>query len=184
MKQIDEIWLPVVGFEGSYEISSFGRIQSCTRKILTKHGYYIPVKGQALKPKLDKYGYPHIGLCVSRKTKWYTIHRLVAIHYILNPDNKPQVNHIDGNKQNNHMDNLEWCTGRENHEHAAITGLRDNVPRRGEKSNLAKLNQIQVDEIRRDYNKKTCNLECLSNRYGVAVSTISVIINHITWQKK
>jgi len=178
----EEVWKPVKGFEDSYEISSLGNIRSCTRLIRATTRPCL-LKGQALKPKLDKYGYLHIGLYRYQKGKWFTLHRLVAIAFILNPKNKPCVNHINGIKTDNRVENLEWCTVLENNQHATITGLRDGVVRKGEKSNFSKLKQVEVDEIRRDYNKKTCNLECLAKRYNSSISNISQILNNITWQR-
>ena len=104
-----EIWADIVGYEGHYQISTFGRVKSFYRG-----------KQRILAPFIDKDGYFQIALGRGKKFK---IHRLVATAFIPNPDDKPQINHIDGNKMNNHVNNLEWCTNRENQNHALQTGL-------------------------------------------------------------
>ncbi|AHJ87158.1 HNH endonuclease [Bacillus phage JBP901] len=94
----------------NYEVSDLGRV---------KHAR----KGNILRHTSSSGGYCQVGLCGSGKLKKYVIHRLVALAFIPNPENKPQVNHIDGNKQNNCLSNLEWVTVSENIIHAINTGL-------------------------------------------------------------
>ena len=109
-----EQWKPVAECNGEYYVSSWGRVKSL------KFG-----KERILKPYLLGNGLPYCAysLRIKRKTKICTAHRLVALAFIINPHNKPQVNHKDGNKLNNHIDNLEWVTHQENHQHAWDTGL-------------------------------------------------------------
>ena len=109
---MEEIWRDIEGYENIYQISNLGRIKS--------------FKGheKILKPRKDGNGYLQVDLCKSGKIKKFLIHRLVAIAFILNPKNKPCVNHIDGNKENNCIDNLEWCTVQENNIHAFKTNLK------------------------------------------------------------
>lgn len=104
-----EVWEWINNYEGDYQISNKGRIKSFkTNKI-----------GKILKPKKDgKDKYLMICLCKNGNKKYYLIHRLVAETFIPNPENKLQVNHIDGNKKNNKVDNLEWVTCSENINHA------------------------------------------------------------------
>lgn len=112
-----EEWKPVKGFEGCYEISNLGRVRSLPRPYC---------KGRVLKPKKMKIGYNSVNLSKnSVKTTLY-IHRLVASHFIDNPDKKLEVNHKDGDKTNNNVDNLEWVSSSENTQHAYDTGL---IPR-------------------------------------------------------
>lgn len=108
-----EIWLPVTGFEDRYFVSNLGRIRSNT------------IRSVIRKPHITPNGYTSYRLI--RKDYSYKIfsgHRLVAIHFIPNPENKPEVNHIDGNKLNNNIENLEWCTSSENQRHAFDNGLQ------------------------------------------------------------
>lgn len=105
-----EIWKDIDGFSGYYEISSSGRV----RNIRT---------GRVLKPSVTDQGYTTVKLYRNNKAKEAKIHRLVASAFIQNPENKPQVNHLDRNKRNNDVSNLEWSTNRENIDHAIRTGL-------------------------------------------------------------
>lgn len=109
-----EIWRPVKGYEKLYKVSNFGRI-----KKTYKNG-----KQKILKHGKNKQGYWQICLSKENIQKSFKIHRLVAQAFIKNPLNKKEVNHIDGNKNNNKVDNLEWCTPKENIQHAYKTGLK------------------------------------------------------------
>lgn len=119
-----EIWKPIKGYEGLYQVSNSGQVKSCERICKTGNGlgeHLLPEK--ILKPCTDKDGYFHIVLCKNSKTKTFSIHRLVATAFIPNPENKPYINHLDCNKQNNNVDNLEWCTAQENTIHASKNSL-------------------------------------------------------------
>lgn len=104
-----EKWLDVVGYEGLYQVSDHGRVRrnGHIKAVSVDHGGYVTVS-------------------LSRKSKQQTlkVHRLVALAFIPNPEHKKTVNHIDGNKQNNSINNLEWATHGENHKHAYRTGLK------------------------------------------------------------
>lgn len=101
-----EIWKPVIGFEGIYEVSNLGNIASLNYRGRNKRGL--------LKPKPHNGGYYRITLCKEKQKYDFLVHRLVADAFTPNPDNFPQVNHIDENKQNNIVSNLEWCTAKYN----------------------------------------------------------------------
>lgn len=122
-----EIWKDIEGFEGYYQISNKGNVRSVNRFDGVHDRQGLPIK-----QNLKQNGYLQVGLRKHGKRKWFGVHRLVAIHFIENPDNKPQVNHIDGNKLNNTVENLEWVTGGENQTHAVKMGLR--IMPRGEKN--------------------------------------------------
>jgi hypothetical protein len=115
-----EIWKDIKGFEGIYQISNFGNIKSLSRK--TKNGKCKSDK--ILKKTLDNKGYQNITIHKNFKKSIFKVHRLVAEAFIPNPYNKPQVNHIDGNKTNNLVTNLEWCTNSENQIHSYKNGLK------------------------------------------------------------
>lgn len=105
-----EIWKDITGYEGLYQVSTLGRVLSLRKNII-------------LKPGNDKDGYLNINLSLNSKSKTLKIHRIVAKMFIENIDNKPQVNHIDFNKKNNNINNLEWCTIKENSMHNRIFGV-------------------------------------------------------------
>lgn len=104
-----EYWKPVVGYENLYEVSNLGRIRSFDRWVKSKNGSIRICRGRILKPGTDKRGYLYVVLCKNNKQKTYKVHRLVAEAFLPNPDNLPQVNHKDENKQNNNVENLEFC---------------------------------------------------------------------------
>lgn len=124
---MEEIWKDIEGYEGYYQISNLGNVKSLERTIKNSGTYsgYYKVKERILKIEENKhrYGYYEISLKKNGKEKRFKVHRLVAHAFINNPDNKPEVNHIDGNKSNNCVSNLEWATSKENKEHAWNTGL-------------------------------------------------------------
>lgn len=112
-----EIWKPVVGYEEYYEVSNFGRVRSLDRWVehgRHKNGHKALKKGKILNEKDNGHGYRTVHLTVNRITKDYYVHRLVAIAFLDNSDNLPEVNHIDDNPANNCLDNLEWCTAQYN----------------------------------------------------------------------
>ena len=104
-----EIWKPVIGFEGSYEVSQLGNVRSIDRKRTYKDGRVACFKGKALKPVLNGDGYLQVQLNMAQKTKTMRVHRMVAEAFIPNDGNLPEVNHKDENKLNNSVRNLEWC---------------------------------------------------------------------------
>ena len=118
----EEIWKDIKGFEDRYQISSEGRVKSLARKFIDRSGHGQNIKERILKLKTDKDGYKVIGIKdISGKRKYFRVHRLVCEAFIPNPDNKPQVNHIDEDKSNNRICNLEWCTCTENNNHGTRT---------------------------------------------------------------
>lgn len=102
-----EVWKDIVGYEGLYQVSNNGRIKS-----LPRHGTSNQEK--ILKQHTDSKGYKRLWLCKEGVQKNHKVHRLVAMAFIPNPDNLPQVNHKDEDKQNNSASNLEWCDNRYN----------------------------------------------------------------------
>jgi len=101
---MEEIWKDVVNYEGLYQVSNLGNI-----RFLQKGGKKL-LKEKICKPSLDSSGYRQIILTKNKKRKSFKVHRLVAIAFIPNINNLPQINHLDENKQNNNVNNLEWCT--------------------------------------------------------------------------
>lgn len=116
-----EVWKDVVGYEGVYQISNKGRVKSLDRFCIFNGSRRIR-RGNIMKP-FDNRGYLRVGLYKDSKQKKLFIHRLVAEAFIPRPAGKDFINHIDGDPKNNRIENLEWCTPRENTIHAYKTGL-------------------------------------------------------------
>lgn len=112
-----EVWKRVKGYENYLTVSNQGRVKSFMRS----------PDGKILKTQTDKKGYQRLTCTIEGEKVRFKVHRLVAEHFIDNPDNKPQVNHKDGNKRNNSVSNLEWVSNRENCRHAIKAGLWDSV---------------------------------------------------------
>lgn len=119
----NEIWKEIKNYEKCYEVSNLGRVRSLARKVNSRWGKCRTAKGMILKPATTRDGYYYVDLKRNQKSNKQRINRLVAIAFIDNPCNKLQVNHINGNKKDNRVENLEWCTQSENQKHAFRTGL-------------------------------------------------------------
>ena len=109
-----EEWKNIIGYEGLYEVSSYRRVRSLNRYVEYSNGRICLHKGKVLSPAKNRYGYLAVVLSCNGKQKTITVHRLVAQAFLLNPDNLPEVNHLDEDKTNNSVDNLEWCTANYN----------------------------------------------------------------------
>ena len=114
MQKNKEIWKDIYGYEGLYQVSNSGRVRSLNKLIDDYRGKEVRlIKGKVLKP-FDRNGYYVISLTKNKQRHNYSVHRLVAQAFIKNIDNKPYINHLDYDKHNNCVDNLEWCTQKEN----------------------------------------------------------------------
>lgn len=118
-----EIWKPVKGYEGLYEVSNLGRVRTVPKKRINGTNYYIQ-KSLVMKPQLKSHRYYGVYLTKNKVHKNLLIHRLVAEAFIENPNQYDQVNHIDCNKLNNCVSNLEWCNQEMNLKHAYDNGLQ------------------------------------------------------------
>lgn len=117
-----EVWKDIPGYEGLYQVSDLGRIKSLERFVNGKSGVR-KVSEKIVSVAVKNNGYLQVKLHRKGERKFFGVHRLVAMVFVENFNNLPQVNHIDGNKKNNRADNLEWCTPSENQKHAVINGL-------------------------------------------------------------
>lgn len=114
-----EIWKDVVGYEGMYQISSFGNIRSVDREVPYRGGKRF-IEGSTLITWVNNDGYVRVTFSVNGKNKHFLVSRLVAEAFIPNPNQKEEVNHLDYNPKNNAASNLEWCTREENWEHSRV----------------------------------------------------------------
>jgi hypothetical protein len=119
----NEVWMNIKGYEGYYQISNLGRVKSLERITIRKKGTSLR-KGRILKHTKNQQGYELVNLCKNSKVKFKAVHRIVMESFIPNIENKPCVNHINGIKTDNTLNNLEWCTYSENSLHAYRTGLK------------------------------------------------------------
>ncbi|WP_053032139.1 NUMOD4 domain-containing protein [Staphylococcus haemolyticus] len=141
----EEYWKDIKGYEGLYQVSNLGNIKSIDRSI-KRSTSLMKLKNKPISQYVGNRGYPMVSLCINGKCKRYLVHRIVAIAFLPNPLNKAYVNHIDGNKQNSNLENLEWSTPTENSIHAHKHGLA-NVAR-GERQHSSKLTVDRVKYIR------------------------------------
>lgn len=141
-----EVWKPIPGYEGLYEVSNYGNVKSIPRVIKRSDGKNYTIKVEKiLKFQVDEDGYYRYELNNAGHVFKTFSHRLVALAFIPNPLNKPFVNHINGIKNDNRVENLEWCTDKENKKHAKENGL---VPfQYGIRNPINKITEKQVKEI-------------------------------------
>lgn len=164
----NEIWKKVIGYESDYEISNKGRLRSFKRR-----NPYIRKIGA------HSNGYPFYKLCKDGIKTQFSIHRLVAIHFIPNPENKPQINHKNGIRSDFRIENLEWVTQNENMQHAHDTGLYPDYINKGEHNGQSKLTEDKVKRIIKLLPiKRNCEL---AFHFGVHPSTISGIRLNTIW---
>jgi hypothetical protein len=142
-----EIFKDIPGWEGKYQVSNIGRIKSLPRMVVACTGKVYNRKERILKQTTNEDGYKVVYL--SKEGKDYTlgVHRAIALAFIANPENKPMVNHINANRADNWVDNLEWCTNAENIQHSFNLGISDN---KGDKHPRRVLTMEMVRAIREE----------------------------------
>lgn len=175
-----EEWRDVVGHEGCYQVSNKGRVKSLAKIVNSRFGQRR-VPERILKPSVCGKGYLRLSL---RNDNWrtkknYLVHRLVAFAFLECLDTRRKhVNHKDGCKLNNKVDNLEWVTNQENMDHAVKTGLIKN----GSDASLAKLNEFDVLIIRDMIKRKIVTQKWLAEKFNVNPQTISKAVTYKTWK--
>lgn len=159
-----EEWKPIKGYEELYSISNYGNVKNKQRLL---------IKGICK-------GYNNIVLSKDGIKKTFILHRLVAEHFIKNPDNKKQINHKDLNKLNNNVSNLEWCTPKENMTHAKEKGVMKSIAKYNEYHPKSKLTNQQALEIR-ELHKNGYKNNQLAVMYNVSKNCMSRLLRNITY---
>ncbi|MEI7509321.1 MAG: NUMOD4 domain-containing protein [Flavobacterium sp.] len=177
-----EVWKDIVGYEGHYQVSSIGRVKSLARVVESRKGIFGNKKESFLKATKNKKGYLNLKLCIKKdevcSEKSVIVHRLVANEFLENPLNKPKVNHKNGIKDDNRVNNLEWCTGSENVIHALANNLK--ISQKGSEHGNSKLTEEKVLEIRKIGRSKT--LKEVAKIYNVDISLISLVLLNKIWK--
>ena len=169
-KLVGKVWTVVNDFP-DYAVSNDGEIMRLTNRTCGK-------AGRVLKTKTATTGYLEVTLMRNGERCQASVHRLVAEHFVPNPDNKPCVNHKNGIKRDSNADNLEWVTYSENTQHACRTGLLPS----GADASPAKLTDLQVIAIRSKYAHKDCTQQELAEKYGIDQTQISNIVLGKQWK--
>lgn len=161
-----EMWKDIEGYIGLYQISDQGKVKSVKRNVNIVFSF-------------KKGGYLEANLHMNGKQTSYGVHRLVAKHFIRNLSKKSCVNHIDFDKKNNHVNNLEWVTYKENSAHAVLAGHYKKIGERGEKSVLSRLDDRKVLYVRSVAGK--ISQRVLAKKFGVSKTLIGSIIRRHHW---
>lgn len=188
---MQEIWKDIPGFEGHYQASNLGKLRSLDRShfFTTRHKTkgFRKIKGREIRPKFcAANGYWMISLSKGGKIYYNTLHKVVALTFLIKPEGKYEINHKDGVKINNHIENLEWVTSSENRKHAFKMGLQDKTiaaakARCGMKASNVRFNNSQIKKIREE-NKNGLSLRKLAIKYKCGKSTIFGIVKRQTWR--
>jgi NUMOD4 motif/HNH endonuclease/Sigma-70, region 4 len=171
-----ERWKSIEGFEGLYEVSDEGRVRSLPRVVPFRVYFFRSVRGGPKALTLDKDGYLAVSLSKLGVPYVRKVHRLVADAFLERSEFDEDVNHKDACKTNNHWRNLEWCTHKENGEHAALTDLMAFGSRHG----MAKLTEADIPVIRQLF-YRGWTYRSIAENYEVSQATVSDVIRGKTW---
>lgn len=180
---MEEVWKDIEELKNAYQVSNFGRVRRKSRKVPTN----VPGQRNGLRNLSERitksqdngHGYQQIYVKIDGIRIMVYLHRIVAIYFLPNPENKPEVNHKDGNKENNRADNLEWATRKENVKHA----VDNNLLSKGEKVWNCKLTEQKILAIRRLHRMNpNFNRAAINRKLGLGNSTVSKIIKKTRWK--
>jgi len=165
----------IQGYEKLYGITKEGKVWVYPKIWRCRNNYIIFRKGKYLSPDKTKKGYLRVNLTKNNFLKWFSVHRLVAEAFIENPLNLPQVNHKNGIKNDNRVENLEWITQSENTIHSFKTGLQKGL--KGEKHPRSKFTNIKINSIRKLYKSGKYSQRELAKCFNTSQAEIWYIIN-------
>lgn len=180
---MEEIWKLITGTT-EYYVSNQGKVKRVKNE-LTKSGNvrsYSIVKERILKQDTSVKGYHTVHVPMTDgKTRHLRVHRLVAEAFLPNPNNLPQVNHKDGNKSNNQVSNLEWCTAKSNNSHARSSGLWNSSYEIGENNKNSKLTEDMVKQIP-NLLQQGLSSNQIANKFGVSRAAINLVRKGKNWK--
>jgi hypothetical protein len=171
MNNTIEVWKVIEDFP-EYAVSTLGQVKRIQQS-------YNKPRGKLLRPALTKDGYLRVSLSKNKKHKSLLVHRLVALAYIPNPDTLPEVNHLNGIKTDNSVENLEWCTHKRNMRHAEDSGMMAHPI--GERHKLSKLTEDNIKLIRSMYSTGCYTKMDMGKLFGVTPENIACITKRQTW---
>lgn len=175
---IMEIWKNIKDYEGMYQVSNLGNVKSLSRKLRVHHNSMRLLRERILKCGILRQGYKAAALWENQKVKLCTIHRLVGIAFIPNPKNKPCINHKNGIKTDNRVENLEWVTYSENMIHA----LKHNLIKKGEEKCNTQLTNKNALIIKLLYKEGIYTQKQIGLKYNISQHTVSRIVNKKSWK--
>ena len=174
---MSEIWKDIEGYEGLYQVSNRGRVKSLERIVMRKNGRPYSVPELIKERQIDHKGYDRIGLNKNGKKKRFFVHRLVLQAFNQSSDETLEVNHIDGNKLNNNVENLEWVTSSENSIHAFENNLHNH---QGERNTNASITDSEAKEIKKLKGKGLTQKE-VGEMFGTTNYVVANIWNRRGW---
>jgi len=178
MENQKEVWKSISEYENLYSVSNLGRVKSHKRKVRNRHGFRF-CREKILSNTNNGVGYLICGLSKKGKRKNFLIHRLVCYSFLDSDLNKTIVNHKNGIKTDNRVENLEWCTQMENIKHSIDNNLVDQL---GSKHHSSKVNESDVLKIRSIYIKHYFGYKKISEMYNISWVNVRNIIKRRTWR--